>query len=159
MALITLKEYAEKLGKNPVVCRQKAIRGTFKTAVKRGRDWWIDEDEPYIDARIKNGNYIDFRYGYKYQKERIARKKDQESMSDHEIEESKEEEKTMNVINSFGTEVSYEAAVNMMDDELREAIHAEMAPCTDQEFFDAYAKAHKERFGEEWEFDKENPCI
>lgn len=78
MALITLKEYAEKQGKNPVVVRQKAIRGTFKTAVKRGRDWWIDEDEPYTDARIKTGAYIDFRYGYQYQKERIKRKAMQE---------------------------------------------------------------------------------
>ena len=63
-----------------------------------------------------------------------------------------------NVINSWGTEVNYEAAVNMMDDELREELHAEMAPCTEQEFFTAYAKAHEERFGEEWEMDKANPC-
>lgn len=75
MAMITLKEYAERLGKNPVVVRQKALRGTFKTAVKRGRDWWIDEDEPYEDARIKTGEYINFKYGYRYQKERIVRKK------------------------------------------------------------------------------------
>lgn len=77
MAMITLKEYAERLGKNPVVVRQKAIRGTFKTAEKRGRDWWIDEDEPYTDARIKTGEYVDFRYGYQYQKERRARKQAQ----------------------------------------------------------------------------------
>lgn len=63
-----------------------------------------------------------------------------------------------NVINSWGTEINYEAAVNMMDDELREELHAEIAPCTDQEFFAAYAKAHEERFGEEWEMDKANPC-
>lgn len=84
MAMITLKEYAERLGKNPVVVRQKALRGTFKTAVKRGRDWWIEEDEPYEDARIKTGEYINFKYGYRYQQERIARKKamaDQESGS------------------------------------------------------------------------------
>lgn len=159
MALITLKEYAEKLGKNPTVCRQKAIRGTFKTAVKRGRDWWIDEDEPYTDARIKNGNYIDFRYGYKYQKERIERKKAQEIKSNAETEEAKEENRPMTVINSWGTEVSYELSVQMMDDDIREALHAEIAPCTDQEFFDAYAKAHKQRFGEEWEPDKKNPRI
>ncbi len=75
MAMITLKEYAERLGKNPVIVRQKALRGTFKTAVKRGRDWWIDEDEPYEDARIKTGEYIDFRCRKSHQKERIARKK------------------------------------------------------------------------------------
>lgn len=51
--LITLKEYAARLDKNPDVVRQKALRGTFKTAVKIGRDWLIDEDEPYTDARRK----------------------------------------------------------------------------------------------------------
>ena len=56
MALISLKEYAERLGKNPDIVRQKALRGTFKTAQKIGRDWVIEEDEPYIDARKKPKN-------------------------------------------------------------------------------------------------------
>ena len=72
MALITLKEYAERLGKNPIVVRQKAQRGTFQTAMKMGRDWFIDEDEPYEDARIKTGDYIGFKYGYQYHKQRKA---------------------------------------------------------------------------------------
>lgn len=72
MAMITLKEYAERLGKNPVVARQKAQRGTFQTARKIGRDWFIDEDEPYEDARIKTGDYIGFKYGYQYHKQRKA---------------------------------------------------------------------------------------
>ena len=29
---------------------------------------------------------------------------------------------------------------------------------TEQEFFDAYASAHKEQFGEDWILDTENPC-
>jgi hypothetical protein len=37
-----------------------------------------------------------------------------------------------------------------MDDDLREQIHAELAPCTGQEFVDAYAKAHEAKFGEVW---------
>ena len=55
---ISLKEYAEKHGKHPVTVRQKAQRGGFVTAEKIGRDWLIDPDEPYIDERIKSGNYI-----------------------------------------------------------------------------------------------------
>lgn len=74
MGMITLKEYAERLGKNPVVARQKAQRGTFQTARKIGRDWFIDEDEPYEDARIKTGDYIGFKYGYQYHKQRKALK-------------------------------------------------------------------------------------
>lgn len=58
-----------------------------------------------------------------------------------------------NVINEFGTTIDFEAAVNLMDDDLREAIIAE----TEQEFFDAYCAAHFEKFGEEWELAKANP--
>ena len=47
-------------------------------------------------------------------------------------------------------QVDFEAAVNLMDDEIREALHAELAPCTEQEFFDAYCKAHEEKYGEEF---------
>nr|DAH24674.1 MAG TPA: hypothetical protein [Caudoviricetes sp.] len=48
------------------------------------------------------------------------------------------------------TQVDFEAAVNLMDDEIREALHMEMAPCTEQEFFDAYCEAHEEKYGEEF---------
>lgn len=49
-----------------------------------------------------------------------------------------------------GKEVYYSAAVALMDDDIREQLHEEMAPCTDQEFFTAYEKAHEEKFGEEF---------
>lgn len=61
MAFITLKEYAERLGKNPIVVRQKAIRGGFQTARHFGRDWIIDEEEPYVDNRVKSGMYRDWK--------------------------------------------------------------------------------------------------
>lgn len=64
----------------------------------------------------------------------------------------------MIVINASGVEISFEASVILMDDEIREELHCELAPCTDQEFFTAYEKAHAEKFGEEWELSKENPC-
>lgn len=47
----------------------------------------------------------------------------------------------------------YDAAVNLMDDELREEIHAEFAPCTDEEFLTEYCKRHAEKFGEEFTID------
>lgn len=64
----------------------------------------------------------------------------------------------MKVINANGTEIFYEAAISLMDDELREALHDELAPCTEQEFFTAYEKAHEAKFGESWELSKPNPC-
>ena len=65
----------------------------------------------------------------------------------------------MYVTNSNGTRIDFDVAVQLMDDDLREQLHMELAPCTDQEFFDAYAKAHEDRFGETWELDKANPAI
>ncbi len=53
--LITLKEYCLKHNKNHCTARQRAARGSFKTAQKIGRDWFIEEDEPWIDNRA-DGN-------------------------------------------------------------------------------------------------------
>ena len=61
MAMISLKEYAERHGRDPATFRQKALRGGFKTAQKIGRDWMIDEHEPLEDKRIKSGKYIGVR--------------------------------------------------------------------------------------------------
>lgn len=64
----------------------------------------------------------------------------------------------MTVKNNYGTEIEWDAALALMDDDLREELSADLAPCTEQEFFGAYAKAHEAKFCEEWELDKENPC-
>lgn len=51
---------------------------------------------------------------------------------------------------SVGDKVTdYEDAVVLMDDEIREELHAEMAPCSEQDFFDAYCMRHSEKFGGE----------
>lgn len=62
------------------------------------------------------------------------------------------------VTNIEGTQINYNAAVELMDDELREELNAQLAPCTDQEFFTAYEAAHLAEFGEVWELSKANPC-
>ncbi len=56
--LIPIAEYAAMQDKNISTVRQKAQRGGFETAKKIGRDWFIDKNEPYIDHRIKSGEYI-----------------------------------------------------------------------------------------------------
>lgn len=58
---ITAKQYAQMVGKSLRTIQQKCARGGFQTAKKLGRDWLIDEDEPYIDGRIKTGKYIGWR--------------------------------------------------------------------------------------------------
>jgi hypothetical protein len=50
-----------------------------------------------------------------------------------------------------GRTIAFDAAVNLMDDEIRERLHSELAPCSNQEFMDAYVVAHAEKFdGEEF---------
>ena len=61
MALISLAEYAEKNGRSARQMRQKAAAGGFETAQKIGRNWVIEEGEPYIDNRVKSGKYKDAR--------------------------------------------------------------------------------------------------
>ena len=64
MAIIALKEYSRRHGIDPINACRKAREGKFKTAVKIGRDWAIDENEPYIDYRFKSGDYVGWRkYG------------------------------------------------------------------------------------------------
>lgn len=58
--MIPLKEWAIREGISPATARQKAIRGSIP-AVKRGRDWFIDEREKNTDGRLKSGKYIGWR--------------------------------------------------------------------------------------------------
>lgn len=48
---IPLKEWAIAHGIDPATARQRALRGSFQTAEKIGRDWVIKEDEPLVDHR------------------------------------------------------------------------------------------------------------
>ncbi len=59
--MISLAEYAANHGKSHVAVRKMAARGGFKTAVKIARNWIIDENEPYPDARVKSGKYVNWR--------------------------------------------------------------------------------------------------
>lgn len=61
------------------------------------------------------------------------------------------------VVNGFDVKFDFDVAVNYMDDDLRNELAAELAPCTVQDFFEAYEKAHQEKFDEVWELSKANP--
>lgn len=63
------------------------------------------------------------------------------------------------VINMNGTEIDYDVAVAMMDDDIRESLCNERWFDSEQEFFTAYEKAHADKYGEgDWELSKANPC-
>lgn len=53
MALISLKEWADKNGITADTARQKILRGKLK-ATKIGHNWVIDENEKNIDHRRKD---------------------------------------------------------------------------------------------------------
>lgn len=62
------------------------------------------------------------------------------------------------VTNVNGTMINFAAAVVLMDADICEQLNAELAPCTDQEFFAAYEAAHAAKYGEAWELSNTNPC-
>lgn len=59
--MISLLDYAKKVGVTTSNLNKKARRGMLEGAVKIGRNWCIDEDAPYVDHRITSGKYINRR--------------------------------------------------------------------------------------------------
>ncbi|SDW78150.1 hypothetical protein SAMN05216391_11734 [Lachnospiraceae bacterium KHCPX20] len=51
--MIPLKDWAKQWGISPATARQKALRGSFRTARKVGRDWMISASESNPDCRRK----------------------------------------------------------------------------------------------------------
>lgn len=49
------------------------------------------------------------------------------------------------------THQEFEAYVMLMEDELREQVHAELAPCNDDEFLKRYQELHIAKYGKELE--------
>ena len=45
-------------------------------------------------------------------------------------------------------EVDFMAMVAGMDDEIREAVHSALAPCTEQVFANEYMRRHEAKYGE-----------
>lgn len=62
------------------------------------------------------------------------------------------------ITNEYGKTFDIDAVAGLMDDDIREDLHAE-GFATEQEFFDAYCKRHAAKFGEEFEFAKQNPQV
>lgn len=63
--LISLVEYAERNGKAPANARQMAARGSFQTVRKIGRNWVIEDTEPWPDRRVKTGAYVGWHEKYR----------------------------------------------------------------------------------------------
>ena len=45
----------------------------------------------------------------------------------------------------------FSSAVAVMDNDIREAVHRDLAPCTVEEFLIEYAKRHYDKYGEQFE--------
>lgn len=59
--LISLVEYAARHGKDRSAALRMAQKGRFETAQKVGRNWVIEETEPWPDRRVKSGKYVGWR--------------------------------------------------------------------------------------------------
>ena len=63
--LISLVEYAQAHDRDPANARQMAARGSFQTARKIGRNWVIEDTEPWPDRRGKSGAYVGWHEKYR----------------------------------------------------------------------------------------------
>lgn len=61
------------------------------------------------------------------------------------------------ITNGYGKELNWEPAFSLMDDDICNELSETLAPCSEQQFFDAYCVAHEKKFGEEFELAKVNP--
>lgn len=124
--------------------------GNIKWAAFNGETISNSRGYGYKNAKT----YIDVATGKVYSDKADLKEAAQALLDEAEAELEAEAEGK--VTNEYGVAIDFESAVNLMDDEIREAIHAAGVD-TDQAFFDAYVKAHAEKFGEEWELSKPNP--
>ena len=46
---------------------------------------------------------------------------------------------------------NWDAVVELMDDDLREQVHAELSPCSEAEFLARYSELHEQKYGEPFE--------
>lgn len=115
----------------------------------------VYSDSSFIFWVDNNG---DFFYSDNPQSEKVELGTLQDVINFLESFAEEEEMEGRMVKNEYGVNIDYEVAESLMDGDLREKVAYDISPCTDQEFFDAYAKAHQEKFGETWELAKENPC-
>ena len=53
------------------------------------------------------------------------------------------------VIDSRGRKLDFGIVSSYMDDDIRESVHFDMAPCSEQEFFDEYASRHADTYGDD----------
>lgn len=49
-----------------------------------------------------------------------------------------------------GVEYNMDVVSSYMDDEIREDLHAELSPCSAQEFLDRYVEEHANKFAEDF---------
>ena len=63
--LISLVGYAQAHDRDPANARQMAARGSFQTARKIGRNWVIEDTEPWPDRRVKSGAYVGWHEKYR----------------------------------------------------------------------------------------------
>ena len=129
-------------------CRVYGSENTHLTLTRKADEFYSMTDPYHIyecEAEGENGETV-----YLYATRGFTDSRDW--MTEAELNEMLEAEadEIAVVEDEDGNEIRYAAAVELMDDDLREEIHAELAPCSNQEFFDEYCRRHAEKFGEDF---------
>ena len=108
---------------------------TFTGAVMAANSIWA-----HLTEREKAGRYV------------AAGSADIERMDEEDFYDTFEEMYTTAndspvVLDDDGELIIFESVVPGMDDEIRESVHSDLAPCSNQAFFDEYCKRHEEKYG------------
>ena len=64
----------------------------------------------------------------------------------------------MYVENEAGVRFEWNQAKKLMEKEICEQLDKKIMPCTEQEYFNAYAEAYEEKYEEEWSLAQVHPC-
>ena len=64
MAWLSVREYSSLVNRNVSVVRRKCTNGMLASAFKIGNRWVIDSEDPWLDGRVKTGEYKDWRLKY-----------------------------------------------------------------------------------------------
>ena len=52
----------------------------------------------------------------------------------------------------YNDEVDFNTLINLMDDKIREKVHNEIAPCTEQEFINRYIEEHEKKYKKKFQY-------
>lgn len=137
------------------ICRKYGSENTHLTLTQKADRLYSETDplniyEREIDLENEDGEIVST--GYLYAVDGAFTTKDLSGRFNWIAEDELNEmlETVADELEAADTVPGFEYAVALMDDELREEVHSEIAPCSEAAFLAEYKRRHFEKYGEEF---------